>query len=139
MEENMKRQCGECTACCEGTLSGEAYGYKFYTGRPCHFFNKKCTIYENRPEHPCKNFYCEWLTNDQFPEWMKPNLSKIIVSKHETNNIHYYGITEVHEPIKADILNWVIQWSLNNQHNIKYSILGGNNYIGSKEFVEANL
>ena len=73
------RACGDCTACCEGSLEGEAYGHRFFPDTPCHFLqDKKCTIYLGRP-HTCKNYYCAWVQG-LFPEWMQPNLSGILIS-----------------------------------------------------------
>lgn len=76
------RECNGCTACCEGWLSGEAHGHYFQPGRPCHFkCEGGCSIYEKRPENPCKTFICEWLVNPELPEWMKPSVSKVITMK----------------------------------------------------------
>lgn len=133
----MKRECDECSTCCQGWLYGSVNGHSFYPGKPCHFYDKKCTIYEKRPQEPCRRYECAWLIDENIPIWMKPNLSKVIISKKEKNNIHYYDIAEAGEKIKSEILNWIIQWALNNQYNIRYQIMGGINYIGSKEFVES--
>jgi len=76
------RQCNQCTACCEGRLDGKVYDKYFQPGRSCYFmFETGCSIYENQPENPCKSYQCEWLNNSDIPEWLKPNLSKVIITK----------------------------------------------------------
>ena len=54
----VKRQCGECTACC--TLLGVPELEKARYS-PCeHDTGKNCNIYEARP-HSCRVFKCIWL------------------------------------------------------------------------------
>ncbi|HZE61286.1 MAG TPA: hypothetical protein VE085_12085 [Burkholderiales bacterium] len=54
-----KRQCGTCTACCDGWVEGTIYGHEMKPGVPCHFRGEGCcTIYERRPEEPCRRFVC---------------------------------------------------------------------------------
>ena len=61
-----KRSCGSCTKCCEGWLSGEALGHKFYPGKPCHFIaiGKGCSVYAKRPQEPCVSYKCGWISNE---------------------------------------------------------------------------
>jgi uncharacterized cysteine cluster protein YcgN (CxxCxxCC family) len=134
-----KRTCDSCTACCEGWLNGEAHGHTFYPSKPCFFLNKGCTIYEDRPENPCKSYDCAWLAEDTFPMWMRPDLSKIIISKRIKNDISYYEIGEMGEQIKAHILNWIIQWALNSKQNILYYIMGSKNKLGTDGFLELDV
>jgi hypothetical protein len=129
-----KRSCDSCTACCEGWLSGEAHGHTFNPGKPCFFLNKGCTIYKDRPENPCKTYKCSWLAEDIFPMWMRPDLSKIIITKRQLNNINYYDIVETGETIKSYILNWIITWAINTGNNICYRIEGVAHKLGSNEF-----
>src|SRR2546427_4982612 len=50
-----RRQCGTCTACCDGWVAGN-------------------TIYAQRPVEPCRNFVCGWLMPDSpFPEEFRPD------------------------------------------------------------------
>ena len=73
-----KRECGKCTACCQGTLSGEACGHFFFPGQPCHWVGESgCTVYEQRPP-VCSGFKCSWLIDSFLPMWFQPNLSNII-------------------------------------------------------------
>ena len=134
-----ERSCDGCAKCCEGWLHGEAYGHAFYKGRPCFFLNKTCSIYDTRPESPCRTFKCSWLAEDIFPHWMKPDLINIIITKRQVDNFFYYEIVEAGSTIESKTLNWLVQWALNTNNNILYYIEGGVNRIGSQEFLKANL
>jgi len=74
------RQCGECTACCEGWLKSSVTGMS--PGKPCKFNTRQgCAIYSSRPYEPCRNFVCAWLEDDSnLPDWMRPDLAGVIVS-----------------------------------------------------------
>lgn len=53
------RECGDCTACCTA-LRIDELNAPAYT--PCqHLGDKGCSIYEDRPHHPCRVFTCAWL------------------------------------------------------------------------------
>lgn len=74
-----KRECGSCTACCEGWLSAEIL--EMSPGHPCrHCTSAGCAIYEKRPEDPCVRFNCAWLMDgDRFPEELRPDRAGVIV------------------------------------------------------------
>lgn len=133
------RSCDGCAKCCEGWLSGEAYGHKFYRGRPCFYLNKTCSIYDVRPEDPCRNFKCEWLSSDTFPHWMKPNLVNMIITRNELNGIPYFNIFEAGSTLDIKTLSWIIEWAVSTNNNIMYIIDGGVNRMGSQEFLELPL
>ena len=58
------RECGECTACCEGWLPDESLD--MYAGKACaHCRSEGCAIYETRPEEPCRTFKCAWLQDEE--------------------------------------------------------------------------
>jgi len=75
------RACGSCTACCEGWAEGEIRGHKMFAGQHCHFLQDgACTIYEERPQSPCRNFVCGWLLpGSPFPEHFRPDRSGVII------------------------------------------------------------
>ncbi len=133
-----QRVCGECTRCCEGWLRANIKGYKIYPGHPCHFLGKNCTIYAERPASPCKVYNCAWLTNQQldFPEWMRPDLSNVIVTEKLREGITYLEIKETGQEISAVVLNWLVQEVLRLQKNLLYSLSGQFYKIGSVEFHE---
>lgn len=121
---------------------GNVYGHKMYRGCGCHFLEKKCTIYEERPEEPCRGYSCEWLTNDTFPGWLKPNVSGIIVSKRGIKiptlegmkEIEYYDAIETSGKIDSSVLNWLFQWSAEKQVNFAYEVDGKMYFVGDEEF-----
>ncbi|MGA0034167.1 MAG: hypothetical protein ACO3HA_12680, partial [Burkholderiales bacterium] len=75
------RTCGSCTACCDGWLKIKIDGQEVRQGKPCpHSSGTGCRIYENRPQHPCVEFVCGWISPDSaMPDWMKPDIAKLIV------------------------------------------------------------
>lgn len=129
------RSCDECSKCCEGWFAGTAHGHSFYPGKPCHFLGKGCTIYENRPEKPCKTFNCEWLVNNELPAWMRPDMCNAILKKRTHEGIEFYDLVEAGQKLDSAVLSWFIIWSLNNHKNLNYSINGGRNKIGAPEFL----
>ena len=123
-----ERTCDGCTACCEGWLPGEAYGKKFYPGSPCYYkCESKCSIYEDRPETPCRTYLCEWRQNLDFPEWLKPSISKVIVSrKHdEILNESFFTVTEMGQKIDSSILTWLFKYFLEKKISMMIQVGGG--------------
>ena len=136
--EQQKRECGSCTKCCDGWLVGEALGHKFWPSKPCHFKGATgCTVYENRPEHPCKTYNCQWLIDDAIPNWMKPNEINAIITNREANGIKYLDVQEAGEKLRVEVLNWIVMFALSKNVNIQYRIESFPNRIGSKEFDQA--
>ena len=117
-----ERHCGGCTKCCEGWLWGDAHGHKFWPGRPCHFSSSKgCSIYHNRPDVPCKSFECEWLKNDNIPEWMKPDISNVVITKSIENDREFLQFMEVGARLDPRILSWIFMNYVDNKlTNVKY-------------------
>lgn len=140
MVEAPDRSCDGCTKCCEGWLHGEAYGHKFWRGRQCHYVcNKKCSIYKNRPNDPCKTFKCQWLINKNVPQWMKPDQVNAILVSRKKGNFEYLEIVEAGEKLKSEVLSWAIMYALQNKINLFYTINGGPNRIGNEDFANADL
>jgi hypothetical protein len=133
-----KRTCGSCTKCCEGYLTGEALGHKFYQGRPCHFVavGKGCSVYSKRPKDPCITYKCGWLTNLDIPEWLKPEATNVIIDFRNIKGHSYINLIEAGSVVSSKILNWFIQYALNNKLNAVWSVEGGKNYIGTEDFIK---
>jgi hypothetical protein len=74
------RVCGECTACCDGWLKIRIREQDVYPGCRCPFSGPgRCTIYAERPDDPCRNFFCGWLVpTSPLPGWMRPDKSDVI-------------------------------------------------------------
>lgn len=130
----MARSCDECTECCKGWLTGEAHGHTFQPGRPCFFLQKNCTIYETRPETPCASYKCEWLGGEDFPMWMRPDMSGVIITKRTEKDIEFFDVSECGKKIDSSVLSFLILWAIDNSKNLRYRIDGGVSQIGSAEF-----
>lgn len=136
--DTLKRACGECTACCEGWLPGEAYSHKFFPGKQCFFLkNTGCTIYDKRPDFPCKKFECRWLKDNQFPEWMKPSLCKAIITFDKVNSFEFVRVTEAGQKLDSEVLSFMFQYALTNHCNLAYQIDQKWHYIGDTSFLRA--
>ena len=136
------RKCGSCQKCCEGHLHGEANGYTFWKSRKCHFLSTAgCSIYETRPDVPCKSYKCMWLADEEqkIPEWMKPDEANAILTWRNVENVEFIELIEAGETMRAEVLSWAIQYALNNDLNLHYQINSGWNKIGDPEFLEADL
>lgn len=109
------RSCGDCTGCCQGHLSGESYGHKFYPGRPCFYLKKVCSIYEYRPDG-CKNYYCAWVQG-LFSEQLNPILSKIIVSvEFDENNKQFLKVVPMtNDPVSQEVITELEEFVTKNQ------------------------
>ena len=134
----MSRSCGTCTSCCDGWITGSAYGYDFWRGRPCHFVKKGvgCSIYEDRPEFPCKQFNCNWLIDESIPDWMQPNQSGVLLQWKTIDNKKYLVMNEVCDRVSPEVLSWVIQYSIINKFNLNYQINGEFNKIDFNELMK---
>lgn len=135
----IKRECGDCTKCCEGWLIGTVNNHNFYRGRRCFYLEKGCSIYSDRPDHPCKNFLCFWMREETLPMWMKPNLINTIIQKHEIEEFEYYEVTEAGSKLDSSVLNWILIWAIQNNKNLLYQIDGGVNRFGSQKFIEKKI
>ncbi len=109
------RQCGTCTACCDGWLKIEVYGHQVDRGKPCPFSSGQCcTIYPTRPQDPCREFICGWLArNSPLPEWMRPEKSNLILL---ASNFTWRGLpVDVAVPVgdrpKTKALDWLKQFA----------------------------
>jgi hypothetical protein len=135
-----KKACGGCTACCSGTLTGSAHGMAFWKGRPCHFMGcNGCSIYEDRPADPCKSYECGYLKFDWVPQWMRPDLSDVIITerKTKTKQIPFLEVAEYKGKMNAEVLSFLFMSKFNGHfENFTYQINGGWNRVGSKEFLD---
>lgn len=76
-----RRSCGDCIACCDGSLRIQVFEHEVRPGRPCPFCSGHgCTIYERRPRDPCQQFVCGWLApTSPLPEWMRPDKAGLVL------------------------------------------------------------
>lgn len=134
-----QRECGTCTKCCDGYLSGVVFDIPFFEGKPCHFVDQGtgCGIYEHRPDNPCKAFECWWLSEPNVPGWMKPNLVNAIFARGVVQDIKYIYLKEAGASLDARVLSWAVQAAVNNNYNFAWECHGGWGIIGSQEFKNA--
>lgn len=137
---SLKKSCDGCTKCCEGYLSGEAYGKTFFPGKPCHFVipGQGCSIYAKRPHDPCVTYQCKWRIDDDLPLWMKPSLIGSIIDERQTaKGVPYIKIHPAGDAkLDSRVLSWMINYALSNGKNLFWTVDGGPYYIGSPEFVQ---
>lgn len=118
MGKGSTRSCQPCTACCDGWLAISINNYDVRPGRPCLYSTGAgCSDYKNRPVDPCRTFQCGWrMEGSPLPEWMKPNLSKVIVVLDKlTNGQPVIMAAPVGVSIPARSLDWLKQFA--DQHN----------------------
>ena len=131
------RTCGDCTKCCEGWLTGEIHGFKMYPGRPCHFVGEGCcSIYNERPETPCKTFSCAWKENVILPEWLRPDKSNVILVLIEQENFKYVKAIETDFDMSSPVLSYIIDFCVNKGVNLTWVVKGQEYHLGSKEFLD---
>jgi hypothetical protein len=108
------RRCGECTACCEGWVAGTIRGHEMKPGVPCHFLQAgACSIYDQRPESPCRNFVCGWLAPESpFPEHFRPDRLGVIVIRIAWQNRPAYLLLSAGRDPDAGLLDWMRQFSV---------------------------
>ena len=138
MRLKTKRQCGDCTACCDGRLVLDIFG-KRYSGRSCHYVGKTgCTIYKYRPKNPCRTFNCGWLKDEDFkyPGFLKPNKSGFILLdwKKTKNGIPFIIAVAGRDGYSQEAFLWLIDYCSENDLNIEFIMQNTKHYIGSKEF-----
>jgi hypothetical protein len=135
-----ERTCGDCDVCCGGWLTGSVNGKEFFAQQPCYYKGKVgCTIYEDRPHFPCRVFKCEWLTNEVYPEWMKPNISgSLIVGK---EHIDDYGVGhpfllvfETDIPISTEVLLFLMLQYFTTKIPVKIQMHGCWHWFGPPDW-----
>lgn len=132
-----QRQCNECTECCKGWLTANIYGKEMMPGRPCHFLAKNsCSIYKDRPTDPCVNYTCMWLNNMEIPEWLKPSVSKVIMSWKRYSGGNYLEVKECGEKMDSTVLNWIYIYAGQNNFNLAIEVAGSWYFRGPPEFTE---
>lgn len=134
---SIRRQCNGCTRCCEGWLETTVLGQDLRNGKHCQFLkDSSCSVYKDRPQEPCRSYTCEWINNEIFPDWLKPNLSNVIITKRVPNdaNLTYYDVIETGTKIDSTVLNWIILWALRENINLLYHVGGEAHCLGSEHF-----
>jgi hypothetical protein len=108
-----ERSCGTCTACCDGWLAGTIRGHDMKPGVPCHFRgNGSCTIYEDRPVEPCRNFFCAWRTEgNPFPDSFRPDRLGVIILNRRWSDRPVYELVAAGRDPDESLLGWMREYS----------------------------
>ena len=121
-----ERVCGPCTACCDGWLQIEVRGHEVRRGKPCPFSSAHgCSIYSERPQHPCREFICGWLiATSPLPEWMRPDKSDMIML---AANFTWRGLAvdvavAAGTRPKQKALDWLMKFSARTKRLLIYQI-----------------
>jgi len=130
------RQCGECTACCDGWVVGTIEGHRMEPGTPCFFRGEHtCTIYERRPQSPCRNFICGWLQPDSpFPESFRPDKIGVMVIPMKWRGHPAYVLRSAGRDPDPDMLSWMREYSLRTLTPFFYEVKGERFGFGPPEF-----
>ena len=130
------RSCGECTACCDGWVTGIINGHEMYPGRPCHYRGDKCcTIYETRPKYPCRDFVCGWLQpGSPFPDDFRPDRLGVMVITMKWRGRDAYVLRSAGRDPDESILAWMREMSLRTGNPFFYEENGERLGFGPREF-----
>jgi hypothetical protein len=125
-QQGEERSCGACTACCDGWLKIEVRGHEVRPGKPCPFsIDHRCSIYAERPQHPCREFICGWLVpSSPLPDWMRPDLSNAIML---AANFAWQGLpvdvlVAVGDRPKKKALDWLMRFCAEQRRCLVYQI-----------------
>jgi hypothetical protein len=142
----MTKQCGTCTKCCEGYIPGSINGIKIFAGNPCSYIKDSCcSIYLNKPNN-CTVYKCEWLTNNDIPEFMKPTSIGFILDSQETSfriieNIRkkfkYLRVTQCEPRFNNSSFENILEYVTINKFNAVWKKDNQLNWAGSEEFCNA--
>lgn len=133
------RSCGSCTKCCDGWLSGTAYGHDFSPGKPCYFVTRKgCSIYPIRPDSPCKTFRCHWKENTRLPDWMQPSKSGVIVMVRYLKGIRHLRIINADNRLPDEkVYAWADEYAATGTPIVAYTYNGVRLFSNNAEFTQA--
>jgi hypothetical protein len=117
-------------------MAGNILGHEMKEGQPCFFRGDKCcTIYERRPESPCRTFICGWLQRDSpFPEDFRPDqLGVLIAPIRWRGEVAYILRSAGRDPDEA-LLEWMRSYSERSGRPFFYEIAGERFGFGPMEF-----
>ena len=67
---------------------------------------------------------------------MKPDKVGAIVSQKIVKGIEYLELVEAGNVMPAKVLSWFVTYGISKQLNLLWQVEGGNNWIGSNEFLD---
>jgi hypothetical protein len=132
------KSCEGCTKCCEGYLTAEVNGVQI-GGDGCSLVVKGvgCSVYETRPQDPCRSFECFWKASNIMPMEFKPSEVGVIISTPQIDGIPYLHLVEAGNKVPAEVLSWFLEWVFKNQLNAEWQIGDTWHVFGSRDFLKA--
>ncbi len=120
------RECGNCTACCEGWLECTVLGQEIVPGSPCRYIHEgHCSNYEQRPVSPCRDFVCAWVLADSpFPDSFRPNQLGVIIVRISWRDQPAYLLRSAGRDPSAELLEWMQRFSIRTGRPFFYEIAG---------------
>jgi hypothetical protein len=120
------RECGTCTACCDGWMVGTIQGHTMKPGQPCHFVREEgCSIYAERPESPCRSFACAWvIPNSPFTDAFRPDRLGIIIIRVKWRDQPAYLLRSAGRDPDHDLLAWMQRFSMQTGRPFFYELAG---------------
>ena len=128
------RSCGSCTKCCEGYLSLAINDMILQDiSKKCIFLeHKSCKIYETRPQ-TCQRFFCLFIKDSTIPEWLRPELSGILLRKLKTEEEPYLNVISFEDKITKEVADWLFENYTKDIYPHIFMILNQNIFIFSKQ------
>ena len=136
-----KRQCGTCTACCDGWVEGTIRGHEMKPGVACHFRGAGCcTIYAERPQDPCRRFVCGWLAaGSPFPESFRPDRLGVMIVQTKWRNRPAFILKSAGRDPDEALLTWMRGFSVERGAPFFYEQAGERFGFGPPEFQQEML
>lgn len=106
---------------------------------PCPFVVKGvgCGEYKKRPVDPCRSFKCEWITNPDLSDALRPDISMVIpITQGTPSGIKYLILVEGGQTLHAEALSWYLTYAMSNHLNFAWKVDGLLRYIGSPAFCQ---
>lgn len=128
------RECGECRACCEGWLVGDAFGCAFGHGKTCTFLRDGCSVYLFRPQ-ACKNFYCAWA-QELLPESMRPDACGAMVTVERWSGGQFLRCISLGSPLGAAEKSHVLRFCEANSAPVIFEDGESSSMVGPREFLD---
>ncbi|MDB5775026.1 MAG: hypothetical protein JWP38_1159 [Herbaspirillum sp.] len=131
-----QRECGSCTACCDGWMAGTIRGHDMQPGTPCHFVRDGgCSIYDERPQSPCRNFSCGWVRPDSpFPDEFRPDRLGVIIAPIKWRGQPAYLLCSAGRDPDEALLDWMRSFAARTGRPFFYEIAGEKMGFGPPAF-----
>jgi hypothetical protein len=67
---------------------------------------------------------------------MRPDKSGAIVTEREVEGIKYWDVSECGGTLTAEMLSWLVMYTIDNQTNLQWRVKSGPLKIGQADFLE---